>query len=216
MWRAVKLFIAKDLRLEIRNRYAISGIVLYLLSAVFVLYISFVEVDDQLWNNLFWLIMLFVAINSLTKSFLHESGRQQLYHYTIADPISIFISKVLYNTLLLWLLALLCFVLMSVIFQNPVHDPLRFTVGAALGSLGLSLALTFISLIALQTRQSHTIMAVLGFPVLIPILAMSVRTTWNAIERSPQEGWQNMSILLAVNLILLAVGLLLFPIIWRN
>jgi len=64
----------KEFVIEFRQRYAISGIVLYVFSMVFVVYIASIKVQPQVWNILFWLIVLFASINAVVKSFVQESG----------------------------------------------------------------------------------------------------------------------------------------------
>ena len=69
----------KEFLLEFRQRYALSGIVLYVFSMVFVVYIASIKVQPPVWNILFWLIVLFASINAVVKSFVQESGNRQQY-----------------------------------------------------------------------------------------------------------------------------------------
>ena len=95
IWTLVK----KDILIELRMKYAISGMALYLLSSIFLGYITFslgrVNINAPTWNALFWVVMLFVATNSIAKSFIQESRERMLYYYTIANPLSIIISKII-------------------------------------------------------------------------------------------------------------------------
>ena len=77
----------KEILLEFRQRYAIGGILLYVVSTVFVVYLSFQQVKPPVWNALFWIISLFAAVNAVVKSFVQESGKRQLYYYSLASPI---------------------------------------------------------------------------------------------------------------------------------
>ncbi|MGD1957221.1 MAG: ABC transporter permease, partial [Fulvivirga sp.] len=60
MGKQILTFIQKEIRLEWRNRYAINGILLYLVSTVFICYLSFNVRSNVLnpvtWNVLFWVI----------------------------------------------------------------------------------------------------------------------------------------------------------------
>ena len=66
----------KEWKVEWRNRYALNGLLLYLISTIFICYMSFNVKVNQLnpltWNALFWIIMLFAAVNAIAKSFMHE------------------------------------------------------------------------------------------------------------------------------------------------
>ena len=93
IWTLVK----KEVLLELRMKYALSGMLLYLVSTIFLGYITFslgkASLNIPTWNVLFWIIMLFVATSAIAKSFIQESKEQLLYYYTIANPQSIVISK---------------------------------------------------------------------------------------------------------------------------
>ena len=71
------ILLRKEFLLEFRQRYAMSGIVLYVFSMIFVVYIASIKVPPPVWNVLFWLIVLFASINAVVKSFVQESGARQ-------------------------------------------------------------------------------------------------------------------------------------------
>src|SRR5207247_4673101 len=76
----------KDLLLEVRQQYSFYGILLYIGSTIFVLYMAIEEPESKVWNGLFWVIQLFISINAVAKSFLQESRGRMLYFYSIASP----------------------------------------------------------------------------------------------------------------------------------
>ena len=85
LFQQVKTLVYKDVLLEWRSKYAINGILLYVVSTVFVCYQAFTAVDSIVWNALFWIIMLFASINAISRSFVQESTNRQLYYYSIVD-----------------------------------------------------------------------------------------------------------------------------------
>ena len=100
LFTQIKFLIRKEIMLEWRSKYALNGILLYVVSTVFVCYLAFRQVSSaQTWNALFWIIMLFASVNAITKSFIQENRARQLYYYTIASPKAIIISKIIYNYL---------------------------------------------------------------------------------------------------------------------
>jgi heme exporter protein B len=74
----------KDLLLEIRLQYTFFGILLYVASTIFVLYLSMGQPENEVWNGLFWMIQLFISVNAVAKSFLQENPGRLLYFYSIA------------------------------------------------------------------------------------------------------------------------------------
>src|SRR6201990_1292098 len=105
----------KEILLEWRSKYAFNGVLLYVVSTVFICYISFNLTPGfsgsngykVVWNVLFWIIMLFASVNAIAKSFMQESKSRLLYYYSIASPRAIILSKTFYNVLLMSLLSLL-------------------------------------------------------------------------------------------------------------
>ena len=122
--REIWILVKKETLIELRMKYAISGMLLYLVSSIFLGYITFslgrAQINIPTWNVLFWIIMLFVATNSIAKSFIQESKERLLYYYTIANPQSIIISKIIFNSLLMLFLVLVGFVIYIILLANPV------------------------------------------------------------------------------------------------
>jgi heme exporter protein B len=207
----------KEFLLEFRQRYALSGIVLYVFSMVFVVYIASIKVQPPVWNVLFWLIVLFASINAVVKSFVQESGARQLYYYQLADPSSVLLAKIIYNCLLLLVLSTLAFGAYSVVAGNPVKDGALFALVLLLGSVGFSIAFTFIASIASKANNSATLMAILSFPVVLPILLTLVRLSQIALRLLQDTSYKRDIInLLAIDAILLALTFVLFPFVWRD
>lgn len=216
-WKMLPVLLRKEFLLEFRQRYAISGIVLYVFSMVFVVYISSVKVAPNVWNILFWLIVLFASINAVVKSFVQESGSRQLYYYQIADPVAILMAKIIYNTILLLVLSTLAYGIYSLIAGNPVKDFPLFALTILLGSMGFSIAFTFISSIAARANNSATLMAILSFPVVLPILLTLNRLSAIALRLMQDTSYTKDIInLLAIDAILLTLTFVLFPYVWRD
>ena len=217
LFKETTFLLRKEFKLEWRQKYALSGILLYVLSTVFIVYISFQRVSPQLWNVLFWIIMLFASINAVVKSFVQESGHRQLYYYQLANPIAILVSKMVYNASLLLLLGVLTFGALSFIAGNPVEEAGYFALALFLGSLGFSITFTFVSAIAAKADNSSTLMAILSFPVVIPILLLLVNLSAHAIGLLKGTMiTRDIMLLASVDLILVALGLVLFPYLWRD
>ena len=170
-----------------------------------------------IWNVLFWIIMLFAAVNAIAKSFMQESKSRLLYYYSIASPQAIILSKTIYNILLMALLSVLALVVYLVFFPNPIGDPLYYFLTVLLGSISFSTVFTMISAIASKAGNNGTLMAILSFPVVIPVILILIRLSKSAmdgIERSLSLG--NIGVLLAINAIVITTSLLLFPFLWRD
>lgn len=216
--KEVKTLVHKDLILEWRSKHAINSIILYVVSTVFVCYQAFKTVDDTLmWNALFWIILLFASINAISRSFVQESQYRLLYYYAITSPKAIILSKIIYNTLLMILLSVIAYVTYSLIFKNPVGDPLLYFVAVLLGSISFATVFTMVSGISSKTGNNSTIMAILAFPVIIPLLIVLIKLANNALQGLDRSvSFSEIAVLLAINVITITISLLLFPYLWRD
>lgn len=217
----IKLLLKKEIILEWRTRYALNGILLYVVGAVFICYMSFKlqrgALNAATWNALFWIIMLFAAVNAVAKSFLQEQRGRLIYYYTIASPQGIIVAKMFYNTLLLVLLAIICLVVFSVVMGNEVQNGWLFMANLLLGATGFSVTLTMVSGIAAKASNSSTLMAVLSFPIMIPLLLLVMKISKNAIDGlDPSVSYDEVVILLAINGIVASLSYILFPYLWRS
>ncbi len=207
----------KELTLEFRQKYAISGILLYVFSTIFVVYTSTFDAGPKQWNILFWIIVLFASVNTAAKSFVQESGTRQLYYYSLVNPVAIIISKMLYNTLLLLALNFLAYGVFSLVLGSPVRDLQLFFIAIFLASLGFSITFTFISAISSKADNSASLMAILGFPIVIPIVMELVKVSQNALPGTFDSAInEDIMILLAIDLMLGGAALMLFPFLWRD
>jgi heme exporter protein B len=207
----------KEFLIEFRQRYAISGIVLYVFSMVFVVYVASIKVQPQVWNILFWLIVLFASINAVVKSFMQESGARQLYYYQLIDPTILILAKIIYNSLLLVVLSSMAFFAYGLVAGNPVKDMGLFALVVFLGSFGFGIAFTFVASIAAKANNSATLMAILSFPVILPILLTLMRLSAISLRLIQDTAYQKDIVnLLAIDLLLVALTYLLFPFIWRD
>ncbi|WP_299756055.1 heme exporter protein CcmB [uncultured Pontibacter sp.] len=221
LFKEILYLIRKDLVLEWRQKYALNGMLLYVGSVVFVCYLSFGMRSNLLvapvWNALLWIILLFTSVNAIAKSFMQENRGRLLYFYSIVSPQGIILAKIIYNTLLMLLLAIICFVFYGFVLGNPVEDVPMFLLSLLLGALGFSTSLTMISSIASKAANSSTLMAVLSFPVIVPMLLMLMKMSKNAmdgLERS--ASLDELLTLLAINMIVVTVSYILFPYLWRS
>lgn len=213
----VKYLIKKELLLEWRSKYALNGVLLYVVSTVFVCFLSFVSIDKITWNALFWIIMLFASINAVAKSFLQESRGRQLYIYTIASPLALIIAKTLYNVMLMTLLTCIALLFYSLVFGVVPLDLPMYFVAALMGSLSFSTIFTMVSAIASKAGNGGMLMAVLSFPLVIPVLIVLIKLSKNAIDGLDRSvSMDEIATLAIVNVMAGAVSLLLFPYLWRD
>jgi heme exporter protein B len=217
----LKHLIIKEFTLELRRKSVISGLGLYLFSTAFICYLTFSLKQNQItplvWSALFWITILFTVINTIAKSFIGEKKGRDIYYYSIATPEIIILSKIIYNFLLTLFLSFAGFILFITLLKNPLADTGLFAVLLILASMGFSASLTLLSGIAAKANNSHILMAVLSFPIVISILLVVIKVTKNCIDGLDRSVSTNdMLTLLAINCLVAATSYILFPYIWRN
>ncbi len=216
-FKQVVTLVRKDFQLEWRSKYAIGSILLYVTSTIFVCYQAFKSPDPITWNALFWIILLFASLNALSRSFVQESQGRQLYYYTLTSPQVIIVAKLIYNTLLMLGLALIAYIIYTVIFNQNVGDPALYLIAVLLGGFSFASVFTMISGISSKTGNSGTLMAILGFPVIIPLLVLLVKLSKNALDGLDRSvSMDEAGVLIAINVVVLTISLMLFPYLWRD
>ncbi|MBL7888463.1 MAG: heme exporter protein CcmB [Bacteroidetes bacterium] len=213
----IKYLILKEFKLELRNKYALGGILLYVVSTVFVSYLSFKKIIvPATWNALFWIILLFASINGVAKSFIGETRGRLLYMYTLASPQAVIISKIIYNSILLLVISGLCLLVYSLFVGSLIQDIPLFLIVLTLGSFGFASLLTMVSAIASKSNNNFTLMAILSFPILMPLLIVLIKLSKNAIDGLENWDLNYLMVLMFINVIIIALSYLLFRYLWRD
>jgi len=219
MIKRIGALLGKDLLLELRQQHTFYGILLYIASTVFVLYLSMPDSpDSNVWNSLFWVIQLFVCVNTVAKSFLQESRGRMLYFYSIASPVEFILAKLFFNIILMLIMTLVSLALFYVFLDNPVSKGLLFVGISLLGGVSISLVFTLMSAIAAKAQQNAALIAILGFPVILPQLLMLMRLSKAAFSEVFKEGavLQLVGLISLMDLLVIAMAVILFPYLWKD
>lgn len=209
--------IRKDLLLETRQQYTLYGIFLYVASTIFVVYLSMGQPEDRVWNGLFWVIQLFVCVNAVAKSFLAESRGKMLYFYSIAGAKDFVLSKLIFNAILMLVMSCLSLAIFTVLLGNPIEYGWRFLGIACLGGISLSLVFTFLAAIAAKAQQQAALMAIMGFPIIIPQLLILMKISTAAFSAVIQAGLlQLVLMLVGLDILVIALAIILFPFLWKD
>ena len=211
----------KELLLEWRQKHALAGVILYVLATVFVCYLGFQRLESaKTWGVLLWVTGVFTAFNAMQKTFASESAGTQLFLYTLAHPRFIILAKAIYNAVFIALLNLVSVLFFMLFFGTEVLQSVdwpQFLMGLVLGSTGLGLALTFVAGIAFKSEGGVGLVAILGFPVIMPLLITIVRHTTAALDgASATQNGLNLMVLLVLNVVSFVLSYVLFPYLWRE
>ncbi len=213
----IAALVKKDLITEWRQKHTLFGVLLYVGATVFTIYMMSGEPEIKVWNALFWISQLFVTVNSVAKSFLQEHANRFRYYYSLTSPSAFFIAKIIYSSVLMLFISLLSFFLFTLMLGNPVLQTAKFLSVTAVGSISLSVVFTFLSAIAARTNQNAALMAILGFPLVIPLLMILSKLALSTISPVFVQGWSNLLIVLsALSVLVIVLGTILFPFLWQE
>ncbi len=210
-----------ELRLDLRQKHAWGGMVLYVISAVYVCYLAVKGgLGVNVWNALFWIILLFAAFNALARSFQREDAGRQLYLYTLAGPRNVILARTLYNALTMVVLGLLSLFFYTLFLgDGALKDAATgdFLLAVLLGSIGFAAVLTLISAIAARAGNGLGLMAILGFPIVLPMLLAVMRASKLALDGVGMAANGKYFLMLgAIDVLTVAISALLFPYLWRD
>jgi heme exporter protein B len=215
--RKIWTLVSTEARIELRERYALSGILLYVLASTFIVFSIWKQLPPKEWGLVFWVIYLFCALTAVLKTFGRESEGRYFYYYTLYHPIDLFIAKAIYNFLLLAGMYFILWFILTIMAGNPVTRLSWFAGVGLLGCAGLSILLTLISSIAIKTQQNASLTAIMALPLLIPFLIMLLRLTAYATGITPDDNpWNELSMLTSITCLVTGMALWLFPYLWRS
>lgn len=205
--------------LEMRQQHSFYGLILYIASTIFIIYLSLPESPESVtWNTLFWVIQLFICVNTVAKSFLQDSRGRMLYYYSLTTPVQFILAKLIYNVFLLLLLSLISIIFFYVFLGFPVVNPFIFIIISILGTISLSLVFTLMSAIAAKAQHNAALIAILGFPVILPLLLLLMRLSKLAfaeVFRDAAVG-QLTGIILGLDALVITLAVILFPFLWKE
>ena len=185
------VLLSKELRTEFRSRELLTTTVVFIL--VVLILFSFAispttEESREFGPGLLWLAILFAASLMLQPCFLREQGNDTLssLRLAVSDPFSIFLAKLIANTLFLLLTELIMLPFFAIFYNVPVLPEFHWLILVLFpGSLGISVAGTALSAISAQARMRELLLPLLLLPLLTPVLVVSATVTVSLFEREP-------------------------------
>src|SRR5262249_11357159 len=203
------VLLSKELRTEFRSRELLTTTVVFIL--VVLILFSFAisptsEESREFGPGLLWLAILFAASLMLQPCFLREQNNDTLssLRLAVSDPFSIFLAKLIANTLFLMVTEILMLPLFAVFYNIPILQELHYLLLVLfLGSLGISVAGTALSAISAQARMRELLLPLLLLPLLTPVLVVSATVSVSLLDRQPVVQWKGIAFLAVFDIVFL-------------
>lgn len=216
-YRLILTLIKKDILLEFRQQFSFYGVLLYVASTIFVLYLAMGQPENLVWNGLFWMMQLFICVNAIAKTFLQEGKGRQLYFYSLCSPVIFILARMVFNAALMLLMNLISLLIFAILLGYPITHPFLFIGISCFGACSISLVFSFLAAIAARAQQNAALMAILGFPLIIPQLMLLMRLSTLAFADVYQSGLLSIVLLLiCFDILIVLLSVILFPFLWKD
>jgi len=218
--QAYSLF-RKDLNSELRTRYAVNALAMFIIVAISVILFSIGDekITPELTGGLFWVIIFFTAMSGLSRAFVSEEERgTTLALQLVASPSTIFTGKLIFNTILVFCMNTVIALLYSALFEAFILENfVLFIYSFILGNIGLAVSSTIIAAIIAKAGAKGTLYPVLSFPILLPLILTSVRLTIFSMDGiSFERAKFELAIVLSYDVIMTTASYMLFEFIWKD
>ncbi|HPO54602.1 MAG: ABC transporter permease [Ignavibacteriales bacterium] len=218
--KAYHLF-RKDLFSEIRNRYAINSLAMFIIVTISVILFSVGEetISDYLSGGLYWVVVFFTGMSGLARVFVSEEERgTTLTLQLIARPETVLSGKLIFNLVLTLAMNIVITFLYSALFPAFVIKSLMlFFITFILGTLGIAISSTIIAAIISKAGSKGTLYPVLSFPILLPLILILINLTKISMDGTPfGEAIMDVLFLASYDVVMLSVSYLLFDFIWKD
>ena len=211
----------KDLHSELRTRYAINSLAMFIIVAISVILFSIgnENISPGLTGGLFWVVIFFSAMSGLSRAFVSEEERgTSLTLQLIASPATVFTGKLLFNMILVFLMNIIITLLYSMLFAEfIIQNYLLFFLTFIFGNIGIAISSTLIAAIIAKAGSKGTLYPVLSFPILLPLILTSVQLTSFSIDGIPiSEAVFELAIVVCYDIIMISASYMLFDFIWKD
>lgn len=221
MIRQAFAIFSKDLMSELRTRYAINALLMFVVVTLAVIMFSLVgeSLSPGALTGMLWVVMFFAAMSGLSRSFVAEEERgTTMTLQLLASPMAVYLGKLLFNLLLVVALNVFIVLLFLLVMdQFTVAQPDLFWTVMLLGSVGIAAATAIIAAIIAKANTKGTLFPVLSFPVLLPLLMAGIAATKVAVEEPVWDNaWPELQMLASYIVVVITVSFLLFDFVWKD
>lgn len=211
----------KDVASELRTRYAINSLIMFIIVTISVLLFSIgnEKISELLAGGLLWVVIFFSAMSGLSRVFVSEEERgTSMWLQLLASPSVVFSGKLLFNLILVFAMNMVIGLLYSALFESFVIKNMSlFIMLFLIGNIGISVSSTIIAAIIGKAGSKGSLYPVLAFPILLPLILTLIQLTKMAIDGTEFESANiELGVLVCYDVIMLAASFLLFDFIWKD
>ncbi len=216
-FRQLRTLIWKDLLVEARGRETVLAGAVFALLVLVIFNFAFdlrVENVAAVAPGVLWVTVTFAGVLSLGRAFARERDRRTLDGLLLApiDRSALYLAKVVTSVVSMLVVEVVALPAFIALFNLVVNLPLLI-LALVLGTLGLAGVGTLFAAIAAHTRAREVMLPLLLFPIQVPVIMATVKSTGAAIRvpgLEPPDVGQWLGLLIAFDALFLGLSVLLF------
>ncbi len=219
--KPVLTVLIKDLRSELRTRYAMSALLMFIISTISIVVFSIgggtTRIDVL--SGMLWVVIFFSSMSGLSRTFVTEEERgTSMTLQLLAPPGVILFGKLLFNTLLTISMNILAVGLYGFLLSEFIIKTTGlFWLTVLLGSIGLASSATIIAAIIAKANTKGPLFPVLALPLLLPLLVVVIDMTRLSAEGGTiTEALGEFQFLIAYIVVNVTASSMLFGYIWKD
>ncbi len=220
MFRQALVICRKDFRSEIRTRYSINGLIMFIIVTISIIKFALGEekLANELYAGLLWIIIFFSNSNGLSRVFVAEEDRGTSFLLKLtSDSKAVLLGKLIFNTTLTFIINFIVVLLFMITMDLQIKSPGLFILVIALGNIGLSAVMTIIAALISKANSKGSLYPVLSFPLLLPLLMATISSTWLSIEGSTLgQVAGDLQIIVSYTIVTITASFMLFDLVWND
>ncbi|HEY5535201.1 MAG TPA: heme exporter protein CcmB [Ignavibacteria bacterium] len=210
----------KDIKSEIRNRYAVNSLLMFVIVTISIIRFAIgnEKIETEILSGLLWIVIFFSAISGLARVFIKEEEKETSFALKLSSETnSIFLGKFFFNLILTYGLNIVILILFIAITNFNIGNLSGFLITVVLGNFGLVISSTIIAAIISKANTKGTLYPVLAFPILLPLLLTVIDATKLASGGEPTANlMEDFQILAAYAVVVFVASMMLFKFIWED
>jgi heme exporter protein B len=190
-FRAARILLTKELRLEFRSRELLSATIIFALVVVVLFSFAFdpTATESRRYGpGLLWIAFLFAGSLMLNPSFSREQSNDTLDALRLApiSPFAILLGKMFANFIFMSVAELVLVPIFAVLYNLSLAGIVtRLIIVLILGTIGLTVTGTVFAAVSAQARMRELLLPLLLLPILTPLLIASVESTASLFQEQP-------------------------------
>lgn len=219
--KKISAVLRKDLASEFRTRYAISAVLLFILTTVTMVLFSSkgITIEGGMASSLLWIILFFASMTGLARSFVQEEERGTSILLKISTPsYSVYFGKLIYNLLLSLVLNIFSVILFFIFIETSSLERIDvFIYSIIAGSFGFAAATTIISALLAKANTKGALFPILSFPILLPLIVLCIELTKYSFDPRPALNiTSNIGMIVAYCGLMITMSYFLFDFVWED